>query len=315
MPEGFTHVTLAKCAAKNAGWVILDQAAFAAGANGPDIFFSFEGWKSAEDRRYDMKGLGNRMHNERTGAFLRALCKQAKTQTQLDYFMGFLAHYAVDTTVHPFVQLVSKKGQLYGKKCGHGYFEIALDSYVCEQYALKRDFGIDEFAPMLTGAALAEVAGQLDRAIEETYGIRVPREYITDAIFDNRRIRSIFRSPIGIKRAIFWLIEPIFGGRGVLTVHVHPRRLRGLSRRAIARGKGLPNPWVDPTTGEEHAETMSQLLTRAIKRTTTLYNTLLSPETARHFWEVLGSYDYVTGTETEASAFDPAKHATTSQVG
>ncbi len=307
MPEGFTHVTLAQRAAKKAGWVILDQAAFAAGANGPDIFFSFEGWKSAADRRYDLKGFGNKMHEERTGAFLRALCKNAKTQTQLDYFMGFLAHYAVDTTVHPFVFAITKKKQLYGRKHGHGYFEIALDTYVCHMYADKRDFGIDEFAPKLVGAPLAEIVGQLDRAIEEAYGVRIPREYITDAIFHNRRIRSIFRSRFGFKRFFFWLIEPMFGGRGTLTTHVHPRHLRGLSKRAVKRGKTFPNPWIDPTTGEAHAETLDQLLARAIDRTTELYNTLLSPNMARQFWVVLGSNDYCTGTETPASGFDPEK--------
>ncbi len=307
MPEGFTHVALAKRAAEQAGWVILDEAAFAAGANGPDIFFSFEAWKGKADRRYDLKGLGNQMHGARTGAFLRALCQQAKTQTQLDYFMGFLAHYGIDTTVHPYVLAVTKKGQPYGRKCGHGYFEIALDSYVCKQCTAKRDYGIDAFAPKLIGAPLAEIAGQLDRAIEETYDLQIPREYITDAIFHNRRLRRLFRSQIGIRYALFWLIEPIFGGRGTITTHVHPRRLRGVSKWAKKRGKTLPNPWVDPTTGEVHDEDIDQLLARATDRVTTLYNTLLSPETARQFWQVLGSYDYVTGTETPESGFDPAQ--------
>ncbi len=307
MPEGFTHVTLAHCAAKQAGWVILDKAAFAAGANGPDIFFSFEAWKSKEERRYDLKGLGNRMHEERTGAFLRALCKQAKTQTQLDYFMGFLSHYAVDSTMHPYVAAITQKRQLYGQKCGHGYFEIALDTYVCRQYKGKADYGINEIAPKLSGAPLAEIAGQLDRAIQEAYDIRVPREYIVDAIADNRRIRGLFASRFGVKRALFWLIEPLFGGRGVITTHVHPRHLKGMSKWAMKRGKTLPNPWVDPTTGEEHAETIDQLMMRAIKRSTHIYNTLLSPNTAGQFWQVLGSYDYCTGTETAQSGM-PAAH-------
>ncbi len=306
MPEGFTHVALARQAAKKAGWIIVDDAAFAAGANGPDIFFSFEGWKAASERRYALKEFGNHMHDARTRAFLRALCTEAKTQTQLDYFMGFLAHYAIDTTVHPYVCAVTQKGQPYGRKCGHGLFEIALDSYVCKKLTKKRDFGINDFAPKLEGVPLAEVVGQLGRAIDATYDVAIPREYIADAIFHNRRIRSIFRSTFGIKRALFWLIEPLFGGRGTLTVHVHPRRLRGISKWAVKRGKGLPYPWVDTVTGEIHAETLNQLLARAEKRTATLYNALLNPATAKDFWTLLGSCDYVTGTETEASAEDLA---------
>ncbi len=304
MPEGFTHVTLATKAAEQAGWIIVDKAAFAAGANGPDLFFSFEGWKSAPNRRFDLKGLGNQMHTHCTGAFLRNLCKEAKTQSQLDYFMGFLAHYTIDTTMHPYVQALCQKGGLYAGKCGHGLFEIALDTYVCKKATERRDFTIDEFAPKLVGAPLAEIAGQLDRAIFATYRIDVSRECILDAFFDNRRIRSIFSSRFGVKRAIFWLIEPLFGGRGVLTVHVHPRRLRGISKRAIKRGKALPNPWVDPVTGEVHEETLDELLLRAMAKTTEIYTALLNPKNARQFWALLGSYDYVTGTETEDSTFD-----------
>ncbi len=305
MPEGFTHVTLAKQAAEHAGWVILDQAAFAAGANGPDSFFAFEAWKSAPDRRYDLAGLGNRMHCERTGAFLRALCKEAKSQSQLDYFMGFLAHYAIDTTVHPFVNAVTQKGQLYGKKRGHGYFEIALDSYVCKRYAKKPDFDIDDISPKLIGTSLAEVVGQLERALSETYEISVPREYIVDAFFDTRRIRSLFRSRFGFKRFFFWLIEPLFGGRGALTTHVHPRRLRGITAKERQKKKALPNPWTDPTTGEVHQESLHQLLKRAALRTAEIYDALLNPVASTHFWDVLGSYDYETGTETPESTFDP----------
>ncbi len=314
MPEGFTHVALATKAAEQAGWVILDKAAFAAGANGPDIFFAFEGWKPAAERRYDLKGFGNRMHEQRTRAFLRALCKQAKTQSQLDYFMGFLGHYALDTTVHPFVSAVTQKGQRYGKKHGHGYFEIALDTYLCKKLTGKRDFGIDDFAPKLIGAPLAEVAGQLDRAIVEAYGVDIQREYITDAIFHNRRIRSIFSSRFGCKRFLFWLIEPMFGGRGTLTTHVHPRRLRGASARERLRGKGLPNPWTDPVTGQVHEESLSELLHRATARTTELYNALLQPSEGQSFWALLGSYDYVTGTETDASGFDPQMTTPTENV-
>ncbi len=156
---------------------------------------------------------------------------------------------------------------------------------------------------------LAEIAGQLDRAIQETYGVRVPREYIVDAIADNRRIRGLFSSRFGIKRALFWCLEPLFGGRGVLTTHVHPRRMRGMSKRAMKRGKTLPTDWVDPTTGEAHSETLDQLLLRATKRTIQIYNTLLSPNTAGQFWKILGSRDYVTGTETEASTIPAAQTA------
>ena len=46
MPEGYTHVRIAKNAAEAAALHINHPEAFACGANGPDIFFFFEVWKT-----------------------------------------------------------------------------------------------------------------------------------------------------------------------------------------------------------------------------------------------------------------------------
>lgn len=65
MPEGYTHVRTARKAAETIHYKIQCPAAFAAGANGPDSFFCFEIWKKRAKRRYDLPGLGSRMHEER----------------------------------------------------------------------------------------------------------------------------------------------------------------------------------------------------------------------------------------------------------
>ena len=103
MPEGYTHVRTARKAAETIHYKIQCPAAFAAGANGPDSFFCFEIWKKRAKRRYDLPGLGNRMHEEKTGEFLRSLCRHVKSRPQVEYALGFLSHYAADTVVHPFV--------------------------------------------------------------------------------------------------------------------------------------------------------------------------------------------------------------------
>ncbi len=306
MPEGYTHALLGTTAAQNAGYQVHNRAAFLAGTQGPDIFFSFEGWKSSAKRRYDLKGLGNRMHEDRTGLFLQALAAEAKTPNQLDYFMGFLSHYVADTTVHPYVCAVTKKGEIYGRKNGHGLFEIALDSHLYQQKTGKHDFSVNDFSPKLIATPLAEIVAQLARAIEATYGLKIPFEYITDAVFHNRAVRSIFSSRFGFKRLLFWLVEPAFGGRGTLTAHVHPRRLRGITEKEEQRNRSLPNPWQDPVTGQVHGEMISELLTRAVDRTALLYTALLHPKKGADFWALVGSNDYVTGTQTEISGIDSA---------
>ena len=120
MPEGYTHLRTAHKAAEAIHYKIQCPAAFAAGANGPDSFFCYEVWKKRAKRHYDLPGLGNRMHEEKTGAFLRSLCANVKTRPQVEYALGFLSHYAADTVVHPFIYAMCKPGCPYAGKGGHG---------------------------------------------------------------------------------------------------------------------------------------------------------------------------------------------------
>ena len=121
MPEGYTHLRCAWRAARAQKLTAdLHREAFFAGANGPDMLFCYQVWKPAKKRAYPLPDLGERMHNENTGAFLRALLDGAKTPVQRSYAAGFLCHYAADTVVHPYVVLVTSPGQAYEGPGGHG---------------------------------------------------------------------------------------------------------------------------------------------------------------------------------------------------
>ena len=161
MPEGYTHVRTAAKAAVAIHYKIQCPAAFAAGANGPDSFFCYEVWKKRAKRHYDLPGLGNRMHEEKTGAFLRSLCANVKTRPQVEYALGFLSHYATDTVVHPFVCAMCEKGQPYGKKGGHGYLEIALDSTLHAEDTGSSLVPVEDVSPLPTGEELADITALL----------------------------------------------------------------------------------------------------------------------------------------------------------
>lgn len=319
MPEGYVHVCIARQAAQAAGWPVRCAPAFMAGANGPDMFYCFEAWKPAAARRMDLPGFGDRLHGERTGAFLRALHRYAVTPAQQDYFMGFLAHYAVDCTVHPYVVAVTQSGMPYAGPGGHGYFEIALDSFVHKHCTGDGAVPVDDICPPLPGEAMAQVAAQLRRAAAEVFGEELPAELVADAFAHNHMLRGLFQSRLHIKYGLFWLLEPLFGGRGRITCHISPRDLYGQTQQDKRAGRTLPAPWADPCTGQVHPEDLWQLLRRAQHNTDALFQQLLAaggmtPGTAgtlpqpgpagplAEFWQAVGSADYVTGTATPASA-------------
>lgn len=95
-----------------------DEAAFGCGANGPDMLFCYRVWRRAENRGENLPLIGERLHNENTGAFLRSLIENAQTPSQRSYVLGFLAHYATDCTVHPYVVYLCGEGQPYARPAG-----------------------------------------------------------------------------------------------------------------------------------------------------------------------------------------------------
>lgn len=94
MPEAYTHLRTARAAAKMARLSIADPAAFAAGANGPDMLFCYRVWRKAEKRGVNLPALGAQMHEQETGAVLRSLIEHACSPAERSYVLGFLCHYA-----------------------------------------------------------------------------------------------------------------------------------------------------------------------------------------------------------------------------
>ncbi|MUT94445.1 MAG: hypothetical protein EP147_00270 [Subdoligranulum sp.] len=69
-------------------------------------------------------------------------------------------------------------------------------------------------------------------------------------------LRGLFPTKNPLKRGFFWLVEPLFGGRGFITGHISPRKL----------APDMPDAWTDPFTGTEHTGGVFALLPKAERR-------------------------------------------------
>ena len=89
---------------------------------GPDLWFMYQPWKRRE-------GRGRRMHTTRPGAFLMALADRVKCSAApedlFSYLAGFLCHYALDSTAHPYVIHITEEKVRFPR--GHMSFEHSLD--------------------------------------------------------------------------------------------------------------------------------------------------------------------------------------------
>ena len=72
---------------------------------GPDLWFMYRPWRRRE-------GRGRRMHTVTPGAFLSALLRKAGVSAARpelhSYLAGFLCHYALDATTHPYINRKAK---------------------------------------------------------------------------------------------------------------------------------------------------------------------------------------------------------------
>lgn len=101
------------------------KTAYLIGLHGPDILFYYKPFGKNE-----VNQKGNTMHQEVAAEFF-ALCKEkykeSKSEVMLAYVLGFICHYMLDSTCHPYIGT-------YMEKTGapHDEIETELDRFLME---------------------------------------------------------------------------------------------------------------------------------------------------------------------------------------
>ena len=253
MPEAYTHIRTARRTLAQSGAPAPDTPAYEMGANGPDPLFAYHVLQSAKKRPYDLAALGERMHEEQTGRFLRAMVFRAWSEAQRSYTLGFLSHYAADSTLHPYVEALCAPGGVFGGPYGHGFCEAALDSELHEQDGHGRAVPQQDAAPALSPKALAEVCELLHACILEVYGLEISREALADCFHDFAWLHGMFCAGAG-KRLLIRAVQFFMGRPGWGMSHVTP---------APAPQGGFPEQWENPFTHAQQQSGPQALLAQA----------------------------------------------------
>ena len=170
MPEAYTHIRIARAALAQSGEHAPSTAAYEMGANGPDPLFAYR--VLSAKRPWPLPELGGRMHDEQCGRFLRTMIFAASTPAQRSYALGFLAHYAADSVMHPYVAFQCGPQGQFNIPEGHGFCEVAMDSMFHEQDCGSPAVPAGTAAPGLPPQELAEVTQMLHDAVAQVYRMR-----------------------------------------------------------------------------------------------------------------------------------------------
>ncbi len=288
MAEAYTHIKAARKAQEIAKINIPFQNAYEMGAQGPDPFFCGDFIPKAKEQK--LSELGHLIHSEQCGTFLLALITKAKTPVQRSYTLGFLQHYATDIEVHPYVASQMLSGEKFAITGGHGFCEMALESYLCEQDTGSTLTTADITAPVLKVQELAQIGVILSECIKEVFNKNACVADIINAFHCFRIVHSVNRSKYGVKKMFARCIDSAFKTNAYLESHVTPGK--------IPEG-GLANSWVNPYTKKQENSGANELIEQSAKRgafyIAQVAKYYTNKITDKELFKAIGSNSYLTG--------------------
>ena len=220
MPASYLHQAVARA-------VVGDNPLALAGAEGPDpLFYCFHRYKNL----ISPFALGSYLHKARTGNLLASLvfvASSSRPSERFDYALGFLTHYATDTTFHPYVYAHSyTPGGKYSPNM-HCTLEHALDTWLYreEGHATgtpRHMAGIAALAPNDLACIAFMFACAMFSIDQEK---RLPPPEIEQAMKDSVLVTRLLHSPRGIKYAALGALATPLGLRKTLHAHMVPTKL------------------------------------------------------------------------------------------
>ncbi|HML46654.1 MAG TPA: zinc dependent phospholipase C family protein [Clostridia bacterium] len=255
------------------------------GAQGPDLLFGYR--LITLEHGISYSPFGRMMHTERTGDFLCAFAEQAAGDEAVRAFvLGFIAHYATDTALHPYV---------YGNRIPHLALEKRMDRAL---YRKMGGHGIPRYNEFMeqTHEQWEGIAKAWGRAAQDVYpGSGLDASVLLQAFQDMERLTPLMQSRLKILYGIAWGGERLFKKPGFLTGHIitigaEKEDVLNLSRR----------PWYSPYEPARcRNESVLDLMDRSVdsaSRWMTLVQACWQGEVSyAALRESLGQLSYLTG--------------------
>lgn len=230
-----------------------NRSAFALGLQGPDLFFYY-----LPSYLLHRENLGALAHDSSTAAFLtyliesrRQFAGHEKQQNIADaYILGFLGHYTLDCTVHPYVYAFTgytpetPQGNLeyFGQ---HAYFETEIDNILL---CRKKHICPSQFHQGRTIRLTPLQKKVIVRMLVHAYRSAYPGTLATEVLLGGAPLwmrlgTRLFRDPSGQKKVLVRLMERIVLGRAFLSPMVPSDHYRFIADPLNQRRRTWVHPW------------------------------------------------------------------------
>ncbi len=263
MPCSYAHDycagrMLALLSSKDAALIGNERKLLSVGAQGPDVFFYHKVLPLKTTGHY--RHFARKLHTQNVGESLKSMLGGVKSAAEpftkkcVAYFAGYLTHYALDCSAHPYVFNRAGSGP------GHTRFESDMDTALLK---LQNKDMSRTYKALLRMPAKEDrvVAGLLlSRAAACFGGETPPPGECADAIRDMYRAQRLILDPHGLKRGLVHALGKPIGAEDLFSAAILPNKpdisLDSLNlKRAPWR-----EPWAGGTVSDER---FVELLERA----------------------------------------------------
>lgn len=250
-----------------------NRCAYALGLQGPDVFFYY-----FPSYLYHPENIGEIAHKKQTNLFFANLMKSrslfdgdSKRLAIADaYILGFMGHYTLDTTAHPFVYAFTHYDAFnppsnkdnFGQ---HTYLETELDNTLLLKYRrlLPSQFSMNRTIA-LSSLQREVISEMLAYTYQNTYRETMPDLQVTrfQTAMGTRWMYLLTRlmcDPTGKKKVIARLLEGKFIGKPMFSPMVPSDRIRFVKDPLNLFHKTWKHPW----TGESSNATFEDLFAQA----------------------------------------------------
>ena len=246
-----------------------DHSAYALGLQGPDLFFYY-----LPSYLMHRKNIGDLAHRKDTVQFFANLLQSRKlfagkkhSLSIADaYICGFMGHYTLDCTIHPYVyaftgynaQTPPSNTEYFGQ---HAYFETELDSELLYEKKHLYPSQFHQNATIrLTTLQRKVIVRMLCYAYRNTYpDISVSELFLSGAPFWMKLGTHLLNDPSGQKKVLSRLIEKIFLGRAFLSPMVASDYYRFIKDPMNLHHRVWIHPWTKKSSTASFPELYGNL--------------------------------------------------------
>lgn len=246
------------------------HSAFSLGLQGPDVFFYY-----LPSYIMHATNLGALAHDRNTGAFFAYLLESRslfekewrKLHIADAYITGFLGHYTLDCTAHPYIYAFTnynpgikpKHTEYFGQ---HAYLETELDNQMLWRFKHMRPTNFHQNATIhLSSLEKSVVAMMLTYAYHNTYNVFVNSAVIRGALHWMQTGTKLVNDPSGQKKVMVRLVEKYALDRPFISPMLPSDRYQFVADPFNDAHRTWEHPW----TGQKSTETFLDLFEKAGK--------------------------------------------------